>query len=211
MVVQKIKLSQKSRVLLYNSRFGKKWPDSRLSFHYRYIVGYWVVGNNFKNEIDYYGTYPRNYLERIFSMIPDKRQILHLFSGGLTQTYLSNKFPKHGHWLIDLKCEDDPPAKTIKGDAHKLTEYYSKNFFDAILADPPYSKEAAAKYGVKMPNRRAIIIQCHAVLKPHGILIWLDSIKPQYSNKMWELIGNIALDRSTNQKLRGIWFLQKKI
>ena len=39
------------------------------------------MGNDYRVKSEYYGGYPAGYLKRIRSMFPDKRRVLHLFSG----------------------------------------------------------------------------------------------------------------------------------
>lgn len=44
----------------------------------------WSGGWDYQNQSRMYGAYPKSYLERVFSMFPDARRVLHLFSGSLT-------------------------------------------------------------------------------------------------------------------------------
>jgi hypothetical protein len=39
------------------------------------------MGNSFHVRSGYYGSYPAGYLDRIRALFPDKRRVLHLFSG----------------------------------------------------------------------------------------------------------------------------------
>src|SRR6202451_2169463 len=45
------------------------------------IVGTWIMGNDYRVKTGYYGGYPAGYLRRIRALFPDKRRVLHLFSG----------------------------------------------------------------------------------------------------------------------------------
>ena len=45
------------------------------------IVGTWIMGNNYRVKSGLYGGYPHGYLKRIRALFPDKKNILHLFSG----------------------------------------------------------------------------------------------------------------------------------
>src|SRR4051794_22631391 len=45
------------------------------------IVGTWIMGNDYRVKSAYYGGYPAGYLRRIRALFPEKRRILHLFSG----------------------------------------------------------------------------------------------------------------------------------
>ena len=44
------------------------------------IVGTWIMGNDYRTN-GHFGGYPAGYLRRIRAMFPDKRALLHLFSG----------------------------------------------------------------------------------------------------------------------------------
>ena len=39
------------------------------------------MGNDYRVKTGYYGRYPPGYLRRIRALFPDKRNVLHLFSG----------------------------------------------------------------------------------------------------------------------------------
>ena len=41
----------------------------------------WIMGNDYRVKSAYYGGYPAGYLRRIRALFPDKRRVLHLFSG----------------------------------------------------------------------------------------------------------------------------------
>src|SRR5438477_11335869 len=45
------------------------------------IVGTWIMGNDYRVKSEYYGGYPAGYLRRIKALFPDKRRVLHVFSG----------------------------------------------------------------------------------------------------------------------------------
>lgn len=45
------------------------------------VVGTWITGNDYRIKSAYYGGYPAGYLRRIRALFPDKRRVLHLFSG----------------------------------------------------------------------------------------------------------------------------------
>lgn len=81
-------LTLHDRCLSYaRGRCGQLWPDSTpyVTPSGLYVYGRWVIGALFENETDFPGCYPRTYLERVLSMFPDvrRREILHLFSGSL--------------------------------------------------------------------------------------------------------------------------------
>jgi hypothetical protein len=45
------------------------------------VVGTLIMGNDYRVKSQYYGGYPATYLCRIKALFPDKKRVLHLFSG----------------------------------------------------------------------------------------------------------------------------------
>lgn len=169
----------------YNKSFSKYPP---LVYTDRWLYGIWMIGNDYRNKTSFHGAYPARYLNRVMSMFPDVRTILHLFSGSL---------PKGDYTRFDMVQEAD-----VQGDAHELSSYFPINHFDLILADPPYSGQDADTYGTPMVKRNTVVKECYKILKPQGYLVWLDCVLPMYRKTQLELIGTIGLIRSTNHRFR---------
>ena len=169
----------------YNQAFPKYPP---LAYTDRWFYGVWMIGNDYRNKTTFYGAYPARYLDRVMSMFPDAKDILHLFSGSV---------PKGNYTRFDLIQKAD-----VQGDAHKLSTYFQPESFDLILADPPYSGEDANRYGTPMVNRNIVVKECYKILQPQGFLVWLDCVLPMYRKDQFELIGTIGLIRSTNHRFR---------
>jgi len=179
-------------------RYNKRWPDRPpLIYSHGWLYGMWIIGNDYSNESSFYGAYPRSVLERYETMFGTKGKILHLFSGSL---------PPGNYIRFDMIQDCD-----IKGDAHELSTHFESNTFDIIYADPPYSGEDADHYGTPMINRNTVVKECWKVLKPNGILVWLDCVYPMYSKTEMKLVGTIGLIRSTNHRFRVICIYQKII
>ena len=178
-------------------KYNETWPDRPpLIYSHGWLYGIWMVGANYSNTTRFYGAYPRSLLKRYDAMFGTEGKILHLFSGGLE---------KGDYIRFDMIQEAE-----VKGDAHKLSEYFPKNEFDIIYADPPYSDEDAHKYGTPMVSRNKVVKECYKILKPGGILVWLDTIYPMYSKKELKLVGTIGLIRSTNHRFRIICVYEKQ-
>ena len=94
------------------------------------VVGTWVMGNDYRVKSKYYGGYPAGYLRRIKALFPDKKNVLHLFSGMVdVETYPGKR--------VDINPDTNPD---YVDDAQSL-ENVPVEEFDLILADPPYSVE----------------------------------------------------------------------
>lgn len=177
-------ISNQQRAENYQKAFPKFPP---LRYDDRWIDGVWVMGNNYKGS-GYYGAYPPSYLKRMASLFPDKKNILHLFSGSL---------PKGDYIRFDV----NPLLGDVCGNAENVDTYFLKKF-DLVYADPPYSKEDAEKYGYPMPNRSKVLKAVHNILAPNGCVVWLDTVLPMFSKQDYHLFGLIAIVRSTNHRVR---------
>jgi len=175
----------KERQELYSNAFPKFPP---LRADERWIDGMWIMGNNYKTS-GYYGAYPHTYLQRILSMFPDAKNILHLFGGSL---------PKGNYTRFDII----PEYADICGDAHKLSEYCDGQKFDLILADPPYSIEDCEHYGCCMVNRNKVLKECVKVLDENGFIVWLDQVLPMFRKNELNMCGVIGMVKSTNHRFR---------
>lgn len=181
------------RVEAYSKAFPK-YP--KMICDKGWMLGVWNIGNNYRGS-GYHGSYPPSYLKRITSMFPDAKDVLHLFSGSL---------PPGPYTRIDINPDLKPD---VVGEAEKLSVVLPNNHYDVIYADPPYSGEDAAKYGVPLVNRNKVVKECWKVLKPGGFLCWMDMVLPMYSKKEWKRVGEIAISRSTNHRVRAVFIFQK--
>jgi hypothetical protein len=183
--------SLQERAEFYRKTFPT-WPAPRADE--RWIDGMWVLGQDYRGS-GYYGSYPPNYLKRVLSMFPDAEKILHLFSGSL---------PKGDYIRFDSNQNLDAE---VYGNAHNLSEFFSSESFDLILADPPYTLEDANHYGTPMINRNTVIKEVEKILTPNGYLIWLDQVLPMFRKDQLHLCGLIGIVRSTNHRFRvSCWF-----
>lgn len=186
------------RAFHYNCTFGPKYPGSALSGTDRFIYGTWFLGNAYKGS-GFFGAYPPEYLKRVAALFPDTpEQVLHLFSGSLPK---SNRYVR-----FDIKQKAD-----VQGNAEQLSKHFRSNSFDVIYADPPYSKEAAIRYGTPMPNRKKVLEQCAKVLRPGGFVLWLDTVWPMVAKTKLELVGTISLFRSSNHVVRATFLFRKPL
>lgn len=198
------RLSPADRVKAYNTTF----PDRpQLHFSQEWVTGTWAIGACYKNPNKLYGAYPHGYLDRVMSMFPDAKTILHAFSGGMKLDYVQETAPEAEMELVDLMGPTNGRYPTWQGDLTEMPKEWAGRF-DLILADPPYSKSDAKKYGVKMPNRGKIARCLRNVAQNGATLVWLDTCWPMHRKDMWKTYGHIGLVRSTNHRMRLVSLFQ---
>ena len=179
------------RIENYNKTFPK-FPTS-LYLSSECILGMWVMGNNYTTKSDLYGAYPYGYLKRIFALFPlVPKKTLHLFSGSLPDS------------------EDYDKVDYNTGlDAETFSEVIPHDFYELILADPPYSIEDCDHYGCCMVRRNVVFKQAFNVLKKGGHLIWLDQVLPNYRKDEFKILGRIGMVKSTNHRFRVVTIFEK--
>ncbi len=149
-----------------------KAPDER-------YYGCFVVGNYYRREKGYYGEFPPGLLKRLFSLLPDYKKVLHVFSGTVNID---------GHVSIDINIDNYP---NVCADVQQLP--IKDESFDLVIADPPYRKQDALEYNCKMPNNRLVLKEVARVCRKGGILIWVDIKPPIWSNENWKWSGLIQI------------------
>jgi len=160
-------------------------PDGR-------AVGTWIMGNDYRVKSTYYGGYPAGYLRRVKALFPDKKHVLHLFSG---QVDLST-FPGD---TVDINESLKP---TYVDDAQTLTRVPLQQY-DLVLADPPYSVEDAEHYQTTMVKRN-VVMRALQRLPIGAHIVWLDQVLPMYRKDAFEQEAAIGMWKSTNHRFRGI-------
>lgn len=200
-------LTLQDRATFYNKTFPTFAKQAPLFATERWLLGVWMIGNDYRSKKKYYGEYPPKYLERIRSLFPDIDTELHLFSGsieGNNEKIITFDMKKQ------VKTEDGSIIiPNIIGNAEQLSKYFPSNSQMLIIADPPYSDEDATHYGTPLVNRNKVVKECYSVLKKDGFLVWLDQVYPMYSSKYLKLIGTISVIRSTNHRVRVVFIYQK--
>lgn len=193
--------------------YSRAFPDRpALNYSNGWVTGTWAIGACYKNPNPLYGAYPHGYLDRVHSMFPDARRILHVFSGGLTfseamQVGIADTGVPFMLELVDSQGPDEGRYPTWQGDVCAIPEEWT-NRFDLILADPPYTKDDAAKYGTKMPVIRDVMRELHRVAAPGANLVWLDQKWPMHRKDQWKTWAHIGLVRSTNHRMRLVSMFQ---
>jgi len=178
-----------SRIDIYHKTFPKY---SRLMLNNNVIEGIWVMGNNYTTKTSLYGAYPYGYLKRIYSLFPKTDKTLHLFSGSIEDKDCD---------LVDFKTGIN---------AETMGDILPHDFYDLILADPPYSIEDCEHYGCCMVKRNLVFKECYKIMQSGGYLIWLDQVLPNYKKVEFDIVGRIGMVKSTNHRFRVITVFKKK-
>lgn len=154
------------------------------------VVGTWIMGNDYRVRSAYYGGYPAGYLRRIRALFPDKRCVLHLFSGKVDLTALPGD-------TVDINKNLRP---TYLDDAQRL-ENVPLEKYDLILADPPYSIEDALRYQTTMVKRN-LVLRALRRAAPGTHIVWLDQVLPMYRKDAFAIEAVIGMVKSTNHRFR---------
>ena len=174
--------------------YEKTFPNySKLIINRNVIEGIWVMGNNYTTKTSLYGAYPYGYLERIYSLFPlIPNKTLHIFAGSLPE---SEDYDK-----VDFN---------VGINVEKMSEVIPNDFYELVLADPPYSVEDCDHYGCCMVKRNVVFKECFKVMKSAGHLIWLDQVLPNYKKTEFKILGRIGMVKSTNHRFRVITIFEK--
>ena len=154
------------------------------------VVGPWIMGNDYRVPSAYYGGYPAGYLKRVRALFPEKRRVLHLFSGKVDQS----AFPGY---TVDVNPDLEP---TYVDDAQTLLGVPLQNY-DLVLADPPYSVEDCDHYKTSMVKRNLVMRALNRL--PAGAhVVWLDQVLPMYRKDTFTMEAVIGMVKSTNHRFR---------
>ena len=162
------------------------------------VVGTWVMGNNYTVKSTYYGGYPHGYLRRIKSLFPDKKNVLHLFSGCVDLEAFPGK-------TVDINNDLGPD---YVDDAQELLVVPVEDF-DLILADPPYSVEDCDHYQTTMIKRNKVMNALGEDATAGTHVVWLDQVLPMYRKDEWTVEAYIGMVKSTNHRFRVITIFRK--
>lgn len=162
------------------------------------VVGTWIMGNDYRVKCEYYGGYPAGYLNRIKAMFPDKKQVLHLFSGRVDLEVIPGE-------RVDINADTEPD---YVDDAQSL-ELVPVERFDLVLADPPYSVEDCDHYQTTMVKRNKVMQALGRRLKPGAHVVWLDQVLPMYRKDQFKVEAVIGMVKSTNHRFRVITIFKR--
>jgi hypothetical protein len=184
------------RIANYTEETG--YPKSLFIADDGRVVGTWIMGNNYQVKSTYFGGYPATYLKRVKALFPDKKNVLHLFSGKVdTETFPGD--------TVDITPELNP---TYVDDAQELSGV-PLEFYELVMADPPYSVEDAEHYKTTMVKRNKVMSALSRL--PSGAHVcWLDQVLPMYRKEIYAIEAVVGLVKSTNHRFRVMTIFRRR-
>jgi len=182
-------LGWNDRIQSYHDKTG--FPESLFIGGDGRCQGVWIMGNNYRVKSTYYGGYPAGYLNRIKALFPDKKRVLHLFSGKVDTETMPGA-------TVDINPDNSPD---FVDDAQTL-ERVPLEDFDLVMADPPYSVEDAERYQTTMVKRNKVMDALGKRLSPGCHVVWLDQVLPMYRKADFAVEAVIGMVKSTNHRFR---------
>jgi len=162
------------------------------------VFGIWNMGHDYRVRSGYYGGYPAGYLRRIRALFPEKRRVLHVFSGKVDLAACPGD-------TVDL---NPALAPTYVDDAQSL-EAVPLELYDLVLADPPYSIEDAERYQTTMVKRNEVM-RALGRLPVGAHVVWLDQVHPMYRKDRFDLQAEIGMVKSTNHRYRVVCIFERR-
>ena len=163
------------------------------------VVGTLIMGNDYRGGSALYGSYPAGYLKRMKALFPDKKRVLHLFSGNVDTKLFPGK-------TVDL---DDAYEPDYVDDAQTLKKVPLEKF-DLVMADPPYSVEDAEHYQKTMIKRNVVMRALGTRLRKDAHVVWLDQVFPMHRKDQFSIEAVIGMVKSTNHRFRVITIFRSK-
>ena len=157
------------------------------------VVGTLIMGNDYRGGSALYGSYPAGYLKRIKALFPDKKHVLHLFSGNVDTQIFPGK-----------TCDLDSVYKPDYVDDAQTLRNVPLEKFDLVMADPPYSVEDAKHYQKTMIKRNVVMRTLGTRLRKGTHVVWLDQVFPMHRKDQFAIEAVIGMVKSTNHRFRVI-------
>lgn len=187
--ISRIVLSWQDRIDNYARETG--FPRSLFIGEDDRVVGTWIMGNDYRVKSGYYGGYPAGYLRRVAALFPDRKRVLHVFSGKVDLAAMPGD-------TVDCNPAMEP---TWHADAHDLHSVPLADY-DLVLADPPYSIEDAERYQTTMVKRNVVMRSLASGMAKGARVVWLDQVLPMYRKDQWAIEAVIGMVKSTNHRFR---------
>jgi hypothetical protein len=189
-------MTWEERIENYTMETG--YPEALFIGADRRVVGTWIMGQNYTVKSTYYGGYPHGYLKRVKSLFPDKKNVLHVFSGKVDTEVFPGK-------TVDSNPTTEPD---YLDDAHTMLGVPLESF-DLVLADPPYSVEDCDHYQCTMVKRNVVMRTLGHRLPTGAHVVWLDQVLPMFRKDQFAIEAVIGMVKSTNHRFRVITIFRK--
>ena len=169
---------------------------------YRPITDVWILA---RSKVPFYGAYPAGFLHRARALlgVSSIDPVLHVCAGRVRD------YPYAGVGPNDRTCDINPaltPDYVLDANLllPKRPEFVGE--WAAILADPPYTLEDAAKYGdYPLPSANTILTRAFEVVRPGGRVGLLHYVWPQPPRgRDIREVAVIAVGTGRNNRAR--WF-----
>lgn len=192
----KVSMDWEERIINYTRE--TQFPRSLFIGDDGRVVGTWIMGNDYRVKSGYYGGYPAGYLRRIAALFPDRKRVLHVFSGKVDLTAMPGD-------TVDCNKALKP---TYVVDAHDLSRV-PLHLYDLVLCDPPYSVEDAERYQTTMVKRNVVMRSLAAGMRAGARVVWLDQVLPMYRKDQWDIEAVIGMVKSTNHRFRVVTIFRR--
>jgi hypothetical protein len=184
------------RIENYHRQIGKPY----LGYAKGWCYGTWVMGNSYRKRTNYYGAFQGNFIKRVAALFPDRKRVLHLFSGKVDTA----AFP--GDTL-----DTDPRLNPTFCVSAETCDGVDLSSYDFVLADPPYSVvDAEYYYGKCMVNRNKVMATLSNGLPAGAYIAWLDQVQPMYRKASVKLEAEIGISGSTNHRVRMLFVWRRQ-
>lgn len=190
------------RIANYQSHFPNH-PHFMTNSEGRYdrIYGMWHLGTNSLRDDEHYGAYPPTLAERILALFPDRKTIIHLFSGSIPDnpprviTY--DVMPKFKPTI----CDD------VANIARHASHFNKEGLL--VMADPYYEQPDFDRMKQTPINKKKVLDDLAGICPSGTFLTWLDTSPVIFNSKVWQEVGLIGVRVSYNTRYRGLQVFQR--
>jgi hypothetical protein len=160
----------------------------------------WILA---RPKVKYYGAYPNGFLERATVLLnaAGADATLHV-CGGHAKAYPNKRYIKSA-WTLDLDPATDPDF--LQDARHPLPHRRNGEAWDAVLIDPPYTREDAAEYAPGadvFPSANALLRNALDVVDDGGRVGMLHYVLPQPPKVGAKFVACVGVIAGYNNRMR---------
>lgn len=180
--------------------------------NYRPICDMWILA---RPKVKYYGAYPNGFLHRARALlgVGPGDPVLHVCAGKVRD------YPGRGFGrvdcTVDLMEQPDTPGHLewdVRGELPTPADFplvagrvLGDKPWCAVLADPPYTLEDAARYGTgatTWPTANALLKRCLEAVRPGGHVGMLHYVLPQPPREGVKFVACVGVIVGYNNRMR---------